>query len=190
MEWKIFIAKLFSNFLSNKTKLLSNKNQIISIFWDFFYKKLRGWFMLLSGPRGFFRPSESQIYWWYKVVKCQNTLFWCLLRASQFNFSLSNFPLSKVSKKINFALIWFFLPFVIATHTGDSIFTAGKPAILANNTLIRGSKALNNRRPITSSSSTISSQSTNNETGRADRDRKDKTLKDSMQQRYLMDSGN
>jgi hypothetical protein len=74
--------------------------------------------------------------------------------------------------------------------TGDSIFTAGKPAILTNNTLIRGSKALNNRRPITSSSSTISSQSTNNETGRTDKDRKDKTLKDSMQQRYLMDSGN
>lgn len=71
--------------------------------------------------------------------------------------------------------------------TGDSIFTAGKPAILTNNTLIRGSKALNNRRPITSSSSTISSQSTNNE-----KERKDKTLKDGnmQQQRYMMDSGN
>ncbi|KAG5682597.1 hypothetical protein PVAND_011940 [Polypedilum vanderplanki] len=69
-------------------------------------------------------------------------------------------------------------------RNGDSIFTAGKPAILTNNTLIRGSKALNNRRPITSSSSTISSQSTNNE-----KERKDKTLKDgSMQQRYMIDS--
>jgi hypothetical protein len=74
--------------------------------------------------------------------------------------------------------------------TGDSIFTAGKPAILANNTLIRGSKALNNRRPITSSSSTISSQS--NETSRAGggSKEKDKALKDNMQQRYMMDSGN
>lgn len=77
-----------------------------------------------------------------------------------------------------------------SNSTGDSIFCAGKPAILTNNTLIRGSKALNNRRPITSSSSTISSQSTNNETGRSDRDRKDKSLKDNIQQRYLMDSGN
>lgn len=70
---------------------------------------------------------------------------------------------------------------------GESIFTAGKPAILSNNTLIRGSKALTNRRPLTSSSSTISSQSTNN-----DKDRRDKSLKDSLHQppRYLMDSGN
>jgi hypothetical protein len=81
----------------------------------------------------------------------------------------------------------YFLPF---HSTGDSIFTAGKPAILANNTLIRGSKALNNnRRPITSSSSTISSQSTNNDTNRNEKEKKDKTLKD-MQQRYMMDSGN
>jgi hypothetical protein len=78
----------------------------------------------------------------------------------------------------------------LTLFSGDSIFTAGKPAILANNTLIRGSKALNNnRRPITSSSSTISSQS--NETSRPnEKERKDKTLKDSMQQRYMMDSGN
>ena len=84
----------------------------------------------------------------------------------------------------NFRNFWLNFIFTLA---GDSIFTAGKPAILANNTLIRGSKALNNRRPITSSSSTISSQS--NDTG--GKERKDKAIKDSsMQQRYMMDSGN
>lgn len=111
---------------------------------------------------------------------------------------LLNLPLETWQQKLNFLLTkdiisrWFdFLPYLsFFSPTGDSIFTAGKPAILTNNTLIRGSKALNNRRPITSSSSTISSQSTNNETGRADKDRKDKTLKDSVHQRYLMDSGN
>lgn len=80
------------------------------------------------------------------------------------------------------------IQFSLSISTGDSIFTAGKPAILANNTLIRGSKALNNnsRRPMTSSSSTISSQS--NETNK---ERKEKALKDNgMQQRYMMDSGN
>lgn len=85
-------------------------------------------------------------------------------------------------------IVFFLIP------TGDSIFTAGKPAILTNNTLIRGSKALNNnRRPITSSSSTISSQSTNNDNVRGcnnEKERKDKGGKDSMQQRYMMDSGN
>lgn len=77
-------------------------------------------------------------------------------------------------------------PLAVSLLPGESIFTAGKPAILSNNTLIRGSKALTNRRPLTSSSSTISSQSTNN-----DKDRRDKSLKDSLHQpRYLMDSGN
>lgn len=116
-------------------------------------------------------------------------------------FSIIKFHPRNIIGKIQFShfktfcslLIWFsnfLIPSLPPPPTGDSIFTAGKPAILTNNTLIRGSKALNNRRPITSSSSTISSQSTNNETGRTDKDRKDKTLKDSMQQRYLMDSGN
>lgn len=90
-------------------------------------------------------------------------------------------------KNVEKLIYWKF--HVVSNSTGDSIFTAGKPAILANNTLIRGSKALNNRRPITSSSSTISSQS--NETGRGGGSKeKDKALKDSMQQRYMMDSGN
>lgn len=162
--------------------------------------------MLRCGPR------ETFFLFFEFFLQMLEILFWSLKGPkiySQFNFSpfikfhpryiieetqFSYFPGKKffftVDYIFHFSLI-FASTFFHSFHlTGDSIFTAGKPAILTNNTLIRGSKALNNRRPITSSSSTISSQSTNNETGRTDKDRKDKTLKDSMQQRYLMDSGN
>lgn len=98
-----------------------------------------------------------------------------------FLFLLFKFP---PLREIQFYFYATKLLFLVFNSIGDSIFTAGKPAILANNTLIRGSKALNKRRPITSSSSTISSLSTNN----AERDRKDKTLKEDRQQRYLIDS--
>lgn len=83
---------------------------------------------------------------------------------------------------------------------GDSIFSAGKPALLANNTLIRTTRQLtNNRRHVngtnnlTSSSSTISSVSNNNN----DRDKeykelikdKDKEMYDNPQHRYLLNTG-
>lgn len=123
-------------------------------------------------PKARQQPFATQFL---SVIRFPSEMFYW--RNSIFHFS----PGDEKSQR------WFEFSLLLLLPTGDSIFTAGKPAILANNTLIRGSKALNNRRPITSSSSTISSQSTNNETGK---ERKDKALKDSMQQRYLMDSGN
>lgn len=133
-----------------------------------------------------------------KKEKRKMKIFFQLIQFPAFIFvPLWQFSLN-VKERKSFFFSWnliyvtiFFL--FVCNSTGDSIFTAGKPAILANNTLIRGSKALNNRRPITSSSSTISSQSTNNDTVRGgggnEKERKDKTIKD-MQQRYMMDSGN
>jgi hypothetical protein len=71
-----------------------------------------------------------------------------------------------------------------------NIFTGVKPATVSQNTLFHGgARALNNRRPFTSSSSTISSQSMNFEHGRNEKDRKGKTLKESKKHRYLLDSG-
>jgi hypothetical protein len=99
--------------------------------------------------------------------------------------------------------------FFYSLSTGDSIFTAGKPAILSNNTLIRSNRPINNRRhhgsSITSSSSTISSVSNNNNNNNNNssnnekdkdnkellyRDKDKEILSDSQQKKYTMDSGN
>jgi hypothetical protein len=137
----------------------------------------------------------------YKVRKSNLSFF--LHAHFKFNFYFS-FPFF-LSNWFNFIIFFHFfvhsifdkrartfqmwLIFFNFHSTGDSIFTAGKPAILSNNTLIRGSKALNNsRRPITSSSSTISSQSTNNDMKDHKKDRS--SNKDGgMHSRYVIDSG-
>jgi hypothetical protein len=72
--------------------------------------------------------------------------------------------------------------------SGESIFTAGKPALLLNNTLIKSGRPLGNRKHITSSSSTISSVSNNNDSSK-DKDKKEKSIKENFHQRFLMDSG-
>lgn len=86
--------------------------------------------------------------------------------------------------------------------SGDSIFSAGKPAILSSTSLIRPGLTVNGstiagRRhqgsSMTSSSSTISSVSNNNERDKESkeliRNRSKDVQQDSLQQRFLIDSG-
>lgn len=111
-------------------------------------------------------------------MKKKSSIFFSLNYSSSFTSESLKADLNIYLRKYSFFPFFSFLPF-----SGDSIFTAGKPAILANNTLIRTSRGLTNRRHaggnggggggnLTSSSSTISSVSNNNN----DRDKECKEL--------------